>query len=185
MSDCPKICEENTLVIALNYAQHAYQDHHIHSQCTSQNYKHGFDGIYRVVVEERFHTLFAGVTMTATRGLFMTLGQVATYDQTKQILIMTGYFKDNVPTHVLGSFFAGTIATSITQPFDVIKTRMMNAKPGEYQGIYHCAKDISKDGIFKGLYRGFVPRWIRLGPHTILTWVFLEQLRKAFPLKND
>ena len=28
--------------------------------------------------------------------------------------------------------FQGTVATMITQPFDVMKTRMMNAKPGEY-----------------------------------------------------
>lgn len=29
-------------------------------------------------------------------------------------------------------FFQGTVATVMTQPFDVMKTRMMNAKPGEY-----------------------------------------------------
>lgn len=29
-------------------------------------------------------------------------------------------------------FLQGTVATLMTQPFDVMKTRMMNAKPGEY-----------------------------------------------------
>jgi len=30
------------------------------------------------------------------------------------------------------------------------------------------------------IFQGFIPAFIRLGPHTILTFVFLEQLRKNF-----
>jgi len=149
-----------------------------------RNYSHAFNGLYRVAVEDGFRTLFAGVSMTATRGLLITIGQVAVYDQTKQMLIGTGYFKDNVVTHLTSSVFAGTVATIMTQPFDVMKTRLMNAKPGEYNGIFDCARVLAKDGIFQGFYRGFVPAWIRLGPHTILTWLILEQLRRAFPYKE-
>ena len=32
----------------------------------------------------------------------------------------------------------GLVATSATQPVDVIKTRMMNAKQGEYKSIMRC-----------------------------------------------
>jgi dicarboxylate transporter 10 len=31
-----------------------------------------------------------------------------------------------------------------------------------------------------GFYKGYVPAFIRLAPQTILTFVFLEQLRKHF-----
>lgn len=30
--------------------------------------------------------------------------------------------------------------------------------------------------------QGFIPAWVRLGPHTIVTWLILEQLRRLFPL---
>ncbi len=30
------------------------------------------------------------------------------------------------------------MATVATQPVDVLKTRIMNAKPGEYRSIMHC-----------------------------------------------
>ena len=33
----------------------------------------------------------------------------------------------------LSVFFQGTIATGITQPVDVMKTRLMEAKPGQYK----------------------------------------------------
>ncbi|XP_057311453.1 mitochondrial dicarboxylate carrier-like isoform X2 [Hydractinia symbiolongicarpus] len=148
-----------------------------------RNYSHAFNGLYRVAVEDGFRTLFAGVTMTATRGLLMTIGQVAVYDQTKQMLMGTGYFADTIPTHLTSSIIAGTVATIMTQPFDVMKTRLMNAKPGEYQSVLHCARDLGSSGIL-GFYKGFVPAWIRLGPQTILTWLILEQLRKQFPLKD-
>lgn len=149
-----------------------------------RNYKHAFDGIYRVAVEDGFRTLFAGVTMTATRGLLMTVGQVACYDQSKQMLIATGYFADTIPTHLTASVIAGTVATIITQPFDVMKTRLMNAKPGEYDTVIACARELAKSGPM-GFYKGFVPAWVRLGPQTILTWLILEQLRRYFPVKEQ
>jgi solute carrier family 25 (mitochondrial dicarboxylate transporter), member 10 len=31
-----------------------------------------------------------------------------------------------------------------------------------------------------GFFKGYVPAFLRLGPHTILTFVFLEQLRMNF-----
>ena len=33
--------------------------------------------------------------------------------------------------------FQGAIATTLTQPLDVCKTRAMNAKPGEFKGLNH------------------------------------------------
>eukprot|EP00794_Sanderia_malayensis_P008767 gene8767-9704_t len=149
-----------------------------------RNYKHACDGLIRVASEEGVSAWMAGVSMTATRGLLMTMGQVAVYDQAKQMLMSTGYFADTVPTHLTSSVIAGTVATIMTQPFDVMKTRMMNAQPGQYKNALACAWDLGKHGPL-GFYKGFVPAWIRLGPQTILTWVFLEQLRKLFPIKDN
>lgn len=148
-----------------------------------RNYSHAFNGLYRVAVEDGFRTLFAGVSMTATRGLLITMGQVAVYDQTKQMLMATGYFGDTVPTHLTSSVIAGTVATIVTQPFDVMKTILMNAKPGQYSSVLHCARDVVANNGMAGFYRGFIPAWIRLSPQTIVTWLLLEKLRKMFPLE--
>ena len=61
-------------------------------------------------------------------------------------------------------------------PLDVLKTRLMNAKPGEYNSIFHCLKSVLMVGP-SGLFKGFLPAFVRLGPHTILTFVFLEKLK--------
>ena len=39
--------------------------------------------------------------------------------------------------------------------------------------------------IFQGffsLWKGFTPYYFRLGPHTVLTFIFLEQMNKAYKL---
>lgn len=143
-----------------------------------RNYKHALDGLYRVFREEGVRRLFSGATMASSRGALVTVGQLACYDQAKQLVLGTGILGDNILTHFLSSFIAGGCATFLCQPLDVMKTRLMNSK-GEYTGVMHCLKDTAKLGP-SGFYKGLVPAGIRLIPHTVLTFLFLEQLKKYF-----
>jgi len=144
-----------------------------------RNYKHVFDALIRVVREEGPKRLMSGVTMNSFRGALMTIGQIAFYEQVKQMMITSGYFKDTVPTHLTSSVIAATIATILTQPADVMKTRLMNAKPGQYSGLSSVFMEVGKNGPL-GFFKGFTPAFVRLAPHTILLFVFLEQIRMAF-----
>ncbi|NXJ68642.1 DIC protein, partial [Rostratula benghalensis] len=145
------------------------------------SYSHALDGMYRVFREEGLKKLFSGATMASSRGALVTVGQLACYDQAKQLVLTTGLLSDNIFTHFLASFIAGGCATFLCQPLDVLKTRLMNSQ-GEYRGVAHCAMETAKLGPL-AFYKGFVPAAVRLIPHTILTFVFLEQLRKHFGIK--
>ncbi|XP_031632012.1 mitochondrial dicarboxylate carrier [Contarinia nasturtii] len=144
-----------------------------------RNYKHAIDGLMRVHREEGFRRLFSGATSATGRGLLMTVGQIAFYDQVKKMLLSTGYFKDDPRLHFLSSLAAGAIATVLTQPLDVIKTRSMNAAPGEFNGLLAIVAHTAKLGPM-GFFKGFVPAFVRLGPHTVITFLLLEQLRLNF-----
>ncbi|NXK82693.1 DIC protein, partial [Amazona guildingii] len=146
-----------------------------------RNYSHALDGMYRVLREEGLKKLFSGATMASSRGALVTVGQLSCYDQAKQLVLSTGLLSDNIFTHFLASFIAGGCATFLCQPLDVLKTRLMNSQ-GEYRGVTHCAMETAKLGPL-AFYKGFIPAAIRLIPHTILTFVFLEQLRKYFGIK--
>ncbi|XP_009879594.1 PREDICTED: mitochondrial dicarboxylate carrier [Charadrius vociferus] len=132
-------------------------------------------------VGEGLKKLFSGATMASSRGALVTVGQLSCYDQAKQLVLTTGLLSDNIFTHFLASFIAGGCATFLCQPLDVLKTRLMNSQ-GEYRGVTHCAMETAKLGPL-AFYKGFVPAAIRLIPHTVLTFVFLEQLRKYFGIK--
>ncbi|PAV79116.1 hypothetical protein WR25_03198 [Diploscapter pachys] len=144
-----------------------------------RNYKHALDGLVRISREEGMSKLFNGATMATSRAILMTIGQLSFYDQIKQMLIQSGYAKDNLATHFFSSFCAATIATAITQPLDVMKTRMMNASPGQFSGIMGCFVYTAKLGPM-GFFKGFIPAWVRLAPHTVLMFIFFEQLRMNF-----
>ncbi|XP_030646653.1 mitochondrial dicarboxylate carrier [Chanos chanos] len=146
-----------------------------------RNYAHALDGLFRVWKEEGLKKLFSGATMASSRGALVTVGQLSCYDQAKQLVLGTGVMKDNILTHFLASLIAGGCATVLCQPLDVLKTRLMNSK-GEYVGLIHCLTDTARLGPM-AFYKGLVPAGIRLIPQTVLTFIFLEQLRLNFGIR--
>ncbi|KAE8575965.1 hypothetical protein XENTR_v10004000 [Xenopus tropicalis] len=71
-----------------------------------RNYAHALDGMFRVIREEGFRKLFSGATMASSRGALVTVGQLACYDQAKQLVLNTGFLSDNIFTHFLASSIA-------------------------------------------------------------------------------
>ncbi|XP_063076962.1 mitochondrial dicarboxylate carrier [Engraulis encrasicolus] len=146
-----------------------------------RNYSHALDGLWRVWRKEGIRKLFSGATMASSRGALVTVGQLSCYDQAKQLVLGSGMMTDNFVTHFFASIIAGGCAIILCQPLDVLKTRLMNAK-GEYKGVVHCLLDTAKLGP-KAFYKGLVPAAIRLMPQTVLTFIFLEQLRAHFGIR--
>lgn len=144
-----------------------------------RNYKHAIDGLFRVAREEGFKKLFNGADWASSRAVLVTVGQLCFYDVVKAKLLTTGHFQDNLTTHFTSSLAAGAIATTMTQPLDVLKTRAMNSKPGEFKGALDLVTFTAKQGPL-AFYKGYIPAFVRLGPHTVLTFIFFEQLRMNF-----
>jgi len=83
-----------------------------------RNYKNVFDGLIRLVREEGPMALTRGLVANTSRGVFMTAGQLASYDEFKKLLLKSGLMKDNLGTHFTASFMAGFVATTV-YPFPV------------------------------------------------------------------
>jgi len=140
-----------------------------------RNYKHAFDGLFRIAREEGVATLWAGTLPNLQRAMLMSAGQLATYDQVKAYF-MKSKLGDGIINHFVSSTVAAFVATVITTPLDVVKTRIMNSKAGEYSGSLDCfKKTLAAEGPF-AFYKGFVPFFLRLGPHTVISLIAFEQL---------
>eukprot|EP00049_Salpingoeca_infusionum_P006096 m.101312 g.101312 ORF g.101312 m.101312 type:complete len:291 (-) comp13196_c0_seq2:70-942(-) len=146
-----------------------------------RGYKNVFNALQRIASEEGITALYAGLGPNLVRGMLMTAGQIVSYDLFKARLMQTfpDVFPDNIWTHFVASTGAGLVATLVTQPMDVVKTRMMNAKTGQRTGAVQCLVDIVRSEGAVALYKGTWPAFVRLGPHTTLTFIFLEQLRRV------
>ncbi|KAJ1943237.1 hypothetical protein FBU59_002975 [Linderina macrospora] len=146
-----------------------------------RNYKNAFDGVFRIAREDGVQGLFKGAVPNVSRAMLMTAAQLCSYDAFKDLLLGSGYFKEGLPLHFSASFLAGFVATTITSPFDVVKTRIMNAGPGSpYKNLLQALVLIAKEEGPLALYKGWTPSFVRMAPQTILTFIFLEQFRNIY-----
>lgn len=78
-----------------------------------------------------------------------------------------------------GGIIAGATASCITTPLDTIKTRLQVMGNDNRSSIKQVAKDLIKEDGWKGLYRGFGPRFFSMsawGTSMILTYEYLKRL---------
>lgn len=142
------------------------------------------NALARVVREEGVATLWRGCGPTVGRACVLNIAQLATYDQAKEAILSTGVVGDTVGAHIMASTCSGFIATAVSIPLDNAKTKVQSMKTingvPEYAGMLDAiAKTMRRDGVVS-LWRGFTPYFLRLGPHTILTFLGLEQLKAAY-----
>lgn len=150
-----------------------------------RNYTSVFNALGRIVREEGILTLWRGTIPTMGRAMVVNAAQLASYSQAKQYLVASGKFKEGIQLHFVASMISGLITTIASMPVDIAKTRIQNMKtlPGakpEYRGtIDVLTKVVRQEGLFS-LWKGFTPYYCRLGPHTVLTFIFLEQMNSAY-----
>lgn len=143
------------------------------------NYKHCFDALFRMVREEGASSLARGVGPNVFRAILMNASQLASYDYFKAELLKTRYFEDNMGCHLAASFAAGTVATTVCSPADVIKSRIMNASgPGSSSTMAVIRHSLKTEGALF-MFKGWVPAWTRLQPTTILIFLTFEQLKNG------
>lgn len=145
-----------------------------------RNYRHIFDAIRRIVVEEGPACLWRGASPTINRAMIVTVGHLAAYDEVKQRLLATPYFHDTIPTHFTASFSAAFVASILSHPVDVAKTRLMNMSQNEYRGMFDCVMKTARNEGPLALYKGFVPTLVRQMPYVIVTWLTVEQIKHFF-----
>ncbi|KZP26810.1 dicarboxylic acid transporter [Athelia psychrophila] len=142
-------------------------------------YKHCFDALFRMVREEGPSSLMRGATPNVFRAILMNASQLASYDFFKSELLKTAYFDDNIYCHFTASFAAGTVATTVCSPADVLKSRIMNASgPGSNSTLGVIRSSLRNEGAMF-MFKGWVPAWTRLQPTTILIFLTLEQLKNV------
>lgn len=147
-----------------------------------RNYRHALHGLIEMTRTEGVSSLFRGVWPNSTRAVLMTASQLASYDTFKKMCIETIGMGDHLGTHFTASFMAGFVATTVCSPVDVIKTRIMSASAAESrgQGMVGLLREICRKEGLAWTFRGWVPSFIRLGPHTIATFIFLEEHKKLY-----
>uniref|UniRef100_A0A182VLC2 Mitochondrial oxaloacetate carrier protein n=1 Tax=Anopheles merus TaxID=30066 RepID=A0A182VLC2_ANOME len=135
--------------------------------------KHGVQGLYR------------GVAVTMPRALLGSGGQLAAFGYTKDFLVrhpVSAQQSDTFVSTVAGAVGGTVMAITMTPP-DVIATRLYNqgvdakGRGIYYNGVVDCFVKILKAEGVAGLYKGFWPHYMRIGPHATLVLLFFDELK--------
>ncbi|GAB1868584.1 Mitochondrial glycine transporter [Camponotus japonicus] len=133
--------------------------------------------------QEGMRGLSSGLVPTLLRdapysGLYLMF-----YTQLKSVVASTGATGDSpIPVHFGCGILAGVLASVVTQPPDVVKTKMQ-LYPNEFNGIYHATFLVYKKYGVLGYFKGIVPRMLRRTLMTTMAWTVYEQVTRRIGLK--
>lgn len=147
-----------------------------------RHYKNAFHALYRIVADEGVLSLWKGAGPTVVRAMALNMGMLASYDQSVE------FFRDScglgeASTIVGASAVSGFFASACSLPFDYVKTQIQKMQPDAtgkypYTGSLDCAMKTLKAGGPLKFYTGFPVYCVRIAPHVMMTWIFLNQIQK-------
>jgi solute carrier family 25 protein 34/35 len=149
----------------------------------THNYRNLIDGLSQVYSKEGVKGLFRGVDGALPRVMIGSATQLSTYDSCNQLVVKHGQgrfspFQQHLLAVIVTSFFTVTVMN----PFDVISTRLYQSsgKATVYSGPLDCfLKTVRTEGV-SALQKGWVAQYLRLGPHTIIMLLTMEELKPHF-----
>jgi solute carrier family 25 uncoupling protein 8/9 len=75
---------------------------------------------------------------------------------------------------------AGFVAVCFGSPVDVLKTRLMNATPGQGSGVFAIVGDMLRKEGPLAFYKGFTVNFLRIGSWNVVMFLVLEQIKLRF-----
>ncbi|KAF0698057.1 Aste57867_11305 [Aphanomyces stellatus] len=149
------------------------------------NYTSMMDGFHRIVQAEGPRGLFRGVQGQIPRLAVGTAAQLSTYTSSKNLVMSwMNVPEDTIRVHIASSFISGLAITTCMHPFDVVATRLSGQQVGPmgrgllYDGVVDCfQKTVAAEGP-RGLFKGWTAHYLRVGPHTLLSFLLWEQFKR-------
>ncbi|KAK5917846.1 hypothetical protein CgunFtcFv8_002657 [Champsocephalus gunnari] len=167
---------------------------HLQSQSTSsiavghqhkhQGMIHALAGIYR---QHGILGLWRGSSAAIPRVSVGSAAQLSTFSSAKELVLDLQVFpKDSWFVALTAGMISSVVVVIAMTPFDVVSTRLYNqpvdhlGKGQLYKGFTDCfSRTLKKEGLM-GLYKGLGASYFRIGPHTILSLFFWDELRKMY-----
>ncbi|GAB5592597.1 Mitochondrial oxaloacetate carrier protein [Umbelopsis nana] len=151
------------------------------------HYKSTASALSSIWKREGVRGLYRGCDAAMARAGVGSAVQLPTYDYSKRFLKSRFGMAEGTGLHFAASMICGFLVCCAMNPFDVISTRMYNQKVDPvtkvgvlYKNPVDClVKMVQTEGV-GGLYKGFAAHYLRIGPHTMLMFVFYERLKAQY-----
>lgn len=149
-----------------------------------RNYRGLADCIRRISAEEGVASLWRGVGPTVARGAVVSMTQLASYEQAKEMLLPV--VGSGFPLFMCSAFASSCIYCTASLPLDITKTRIQNMVVDKatgkmpYSGMLDALMQIPKREGVLALWKGFPPYFLRSGGHTVFMFLFKEKYSQLY-----
>lgn len=150
----------------------------VRMQADRSRYRSVLHALKEIGGQQGIRGMWRGAFPAVQRAAIVNLGELSTYDAAKRFVLSMGV-PDGAASHALGAVCSGFVSSLLSNPADVVKSRIMNQDPSSptYKGTVDCFLRTFRNEGFAGLYKGFFFTWARLGPWQLVFWVTYEKLR--------
>ena len=126
---------------------------------------------------EGLNGAFRGVATSTLRGMLGPGSQIYAYGEMKTAAVARGANPSSSTTHVACALASAAVSVACVNPVDVARTRLYNAPVGRYASGVDAALALVKTEGPLAFYKGSLTHYLRLGPHLVLVFGFLEQMK--------
>ncbi|AMD19784.1 HCL367Cp [Eremothecium sinecaudum] len=155
-------CAEAFVVVPFELVKIRLQD-------VSSKFKGPIDVVSHIIRKEGPLAMYNGLESTLWRHAIWNGGYFGVIFQVRQMLPKAETKMQQTRNDLIAGTIGGTVGSLLSTPFDVVKSRIQNTAvvsgvTRKYNWSCPSLVTIYKEEGFKALYKGFVPKVLRLGP---------------------
>ncbi|KAK6459972.1 mitochondrial 2-oxodicarboxylate carrier 1 [Scheffersomyces coipomensis] len=135
----------------------------IRLQDKSTKFNGMFDVVKDIVKNNGLLGLYKGMESTLWRHIWWNAGYFGVIHQVRGLMPKPKTSGEKTLIDLTCGSIGGTFGTILNTPFDVVKSRIQ-AGSTRYKWTYPSLVIVAKEEGFAALYKGFVPKVLRLGP---------------------
>lgn len=152
----------------------------IRLQDSKSSYKGPVDVVKQIIAKEGVLAMYNGLESTMWRHAVWNSGYFGIIFQVRGMLAKPKSKAQKTTNDLIAGTIGGTLGSLLSTPFDVVKSRIQNTAVvagavRKYNWSWPSLFIVYREEGFRALYKGFVPKVLRLGPGGgILLVVFTE-----------
>ena len=141
----------------------------LQDRASAGKYTGMIDCVAKIVKEEGPLAMYNGLESTLWRHILWNSGYFGVIFQIKELLPKAEGKGQQIRNDLIAGSAGGTIGTVLNTPMDVVKSRIQNSPKikgsvPKYNWAWPALGTVMKEEGFAALYKGFLPKVLRLGP---------------------
>lgn len=141
----------------------------LQDKASAGKYSGMIDCVRKTVKAEGLLAMYNGLESTMWRHITWNAGYFGCIFQVRQLLPAAQDKTTQLRNDLISGTVGGTVGTMLNTPMDVVKSRIQNSPkvPGQtpkYNWAWPALGTVAKEEGVGALYKGFIPKVLRLGP---------------------